>query len=198
MNRKVWKKRTEVAQTADVPPTRGSTILATIGSTRKRRNALANKQIVNTASTATEKVACLWSTRAAALIKSGYLGRRASSRPSRPGPSRGDEQILNRCAQFGERTAIALQPLRTRIEMELAVPAFLPCEFVQLFGGKHEAVRVEPCFSWEPTKHGEIRRGCRTKAWCRHRNPRGHVRRIHSHCLHLQSDDPPAHPVPND
>jgi hypothetical protein len=32
---------------------------------------------VKTASTATENVACLWSGRAAALIKSGYLGRRA-------------------------------------------------------------------------------------------------------------------------
>ena len=61
-------------------PRRGSTILATIGSTRKSRKALAKRQMVKTASTAMEKVVCRWSSRAAALIKSGYLGRRVPTR----------------------------------------------------------------------------------------------------------------------
>ena len=69
----VWKKRTEVAQTTDVPPTSGST----------------------TASTATENVACLWSSLAAALIKSTI----GSTRKSRNALAK--RQMVKKCRDPG-------------------------------------------------------------------------------------------------
>jgi hypothetical protein len=42
--------------------------------------------MVKTASTAIEKVACRWSSRAGALIKSGYLGRRVTAEGASLGP----------------------------------------------------------------------------------------------------------------
>src|SRR5215471_12305220 len=44
----VWKNTKQVLQTAAAPPSRGSTILATIGSTRNIRPALRKRVLANT------------------------------------------------------------------------------------------------------------------------------------------------------
>src|SRR5260370_37910337 len=75
------------------------------------------------------------------------------------------------------------------------MPLLLQSKFMQPFGGKHQAVLVKPGLTWQPTKYGEVRRCCGTKA----RYPNLHswksVRGIYGHRLHPQSDDPPARPA---